>query len=88
MSSEPIQSIYATLGAKEGVYDRLTPEMDPHGDPLYKAAFKTKEGVKILWVNSIEYYALHVGDHGLLKYNGDEMISFDHEVRQSFDMND
>ncbi len=74
--SEPLKKIEAVVAAKEGVYDELYPEMDPHGDPVFKVAFETPEGVKIFWVNSIEYYRLEVGQRGMLAYEGNDIVSF------------
>lgn len=61
--------------------------MDPHGDPIYKAAFKTSEGVKIFWINSYEYYRLKVGMKGLLTYQGDTLISFGSWILADYPMN-
>lgn len=80
------QSISATVAAKQGVYNLDAPEMDPHGDPLFEVAFETPEGVKIFWINSMEYYRLEVGMHGLLKYDGNNIISFGSWIHP-FDMN-
>lgn len=70
------QSIEATVAAKRGVYDLETPEIDPHGDPLFEVAFRTADGVKIFWINSEEYYRLEVGMKGTLVYDQDRLISF------------
>lgn len=82
-----VHRAFATLGAKEGVYDETSVEMDPHGDPMYKAAFETDQGTVILWVNSFEYYALHVGQQGELCWKGDSLISFGDVIRKNFNMN-
>ncbi len=76
-----IQEIEATVAAKEGVYDEIPPEMDPDGDPLFRVAFETADGVKIFWITSEEYYRLEVGMRGLLKYKGDQIVSFGNWIR-------
>lgn len=85
--SEAVHSCKATLAAKRGVYDEITPEMDPHGDPLFEAAFETPEGVKIFWINSYDYYALKVGMEGTLRWQGDQLLSFGPWIHESFNMN-
>lgn len=70
------QSIEAVVAAKRGVYDLETPEIDPHGDPLFEVAFETADGVKTFWINSEEYYGLEVGMKGLLSYDGSQILSF------------
>ena len=79
MSSET--SIEARVAAKEGVYDQIAPEIDPHGDPVFKVAFETAQGVKIFEVTSEEYYRLEVGMQGLLTYHGNEIVSFGKWIR-------
>ena len=74
-------SIEARVAAKEGVYDQIAPEIDPHGDPVFKVAFETSEGVKIFEVTSEEYYRLEVGMQGLLTYKGNEIVSFGKWIR-------
>lgn len=66
----------AEVAALRGVYDEITPEIDPDGDPLFEVAFRTPDGVKIFWINSFQYYALHVGMEGELCWQGDKLISF------------
>lgn len=85
--SQPVEKIQARVAALEGVYDQWAPEMDPHGDPIFKAAFETAQGVKIFWISSIEYYRLKVGMEGTLQYQGDTLISFAPWIQASFDMN-
>lgn len=82
-----IQSAEATVAAKEGVYDEIPPEIDPHGDPLFRVAFRTEQGVRIFWINSYEYYALEVGMQGKLTWSGDKLISFGQWIKADFDMN-
>lgn len=84
---EPIQSAEAVVAAMEGVYDEIPPEIDPDGDPLYRVAFRTDQGVKIFWINSYDYYALKVGMKGLLRWQGKTMLSFGDIIHGSFDMN-
>ncbi|MCF0258801.1 MAG: hypothetical protein HUJ54_02970 [Erysipelotrichaceae bacterium] len=74
-------SIEARVAAKEGVYDQIAPEIDPHGDPIFKVAFETPEGVKIFEVTSEEYYRLEVGMQGLLTYDKNEIVSFGKWIR-------
>ncbi|WP_304423250.1 hypothetical protein [Faecalibaculum rodentium] len=50
MSEQETHSVMAVVAAKEGQYDEIAPEIDPHGDPVFRAAFKTAEGVKIFWI--------------------------------------
>ncbi|MCF0246746.1 MAG: hypothetical protein HUJ55_07990 [Ileibacterium sp.] len=69
-------TIEARVAAKEGVYDQIAPEIDPHGDPIFKVAFETSEGVKIFEVTSEEYYRLEVGMTAPLTYKGNEIVSF------------
>ncbi len=83
---QPIQTTVGVVAAKEGVYDTAVPEMDPHGDPLFRVAFRTPEGVKIFWINSFDYYALEVGMKGELRYQGDTLLSFGHWIQQSFNL--
>ncbi len=71
-----IQKLPATVAALRGVYDEMTPEMNPDGDPLFEVAFETPNGVKLFWINSFQYYALHVGMTGELCFQGDHLISF------------
>lgn len=71
-----IQKLPATVAALRGVYDEMTPEMNPDGDPLFEVAFETPQGVKIFWINSFQYYALKVGMQGELCFQGDHLISF------------
>ncbi len=71
-----IQKLPATVAALRGVYDEITPEMNPDGDPLFEVAFETPQGVKIFWINSFQYYALKVGMQGELCFQGDHLISF------------
>ncbi|MBD5424403.1 MAG: DUF2500 domain-containing protein [Allobaculum sp.] len=71
-----VQKLSATVAALRGVYDEITPEMNPDGDPLFEVAFETAEGVKLFWINSFQYYALHVGMKGELTFQGDHLISF------------
>ena len=71
-----IQKLPATVAALRGVYDQITPEMNPDGDPLFEVAFETPDGVKLFWINSFQYYALHVGMQGELTFQGDHLISF------------
>ncbi len=73
---EAVQQAQATVVAKEGVYDLWYPEMDPHGDPIFKVAFQTDQGVKIFEINSIEYYRLQKGMSGLLTWKGDQLLTF------------
>lgn len=84
---EQKQQIEARVAALEGVYDQWAPEIDPHGDPVFKVAFETSEGVKIFWINSYEYYRLKVGMEGLLTYQGDTLISFGDWIKASFPLN-
>lgn len=71
-----VQETQATVAAKEGVYDLWAPEIDPHGDPIFKVAFKTPEGkVLIFEVTSEEYYRLEQGMSGLLRYEGNTILS-------------
>lgn len=74
--SEEICRTEAEVAAKEGVYDEIPPEINPDGDPLFRVAFRTNDGVKIFWITSEEYYALKVGMRGLLVYSGKNLISF------------
>ena len=74
-------SIEARVAAKEGVYDQIAPEIDPHGDPIFKVAFETPEGVKIFELTSEEYYRLEVGMQGLLTYDKNEIVSFGKWIR-------
>ncbi|MDE5758412.1 MAG: hypothetical protein K2H85_07335 [Allobaculum sp.] len=71
-----VQKLSATVAALRGVYDEITPEMNPDGDPLFEVAFETAEGVKLFWINSFQYYALHVGMQGELTFQGNHLISF------------
>jgi hypothetical protein len=82
--SEKTISIEAQVAAKQGVYDETVPEMDPHGDPLFEAAFETDKGVVIVWMNSYDYYRLEVGMKGTLVYSGDQLISFEPWIKASF----
>lgn len=66
----------AEVAALRGVYDEITPEIDPDGDPLFEVAFRTPDGVKIFWINSFQYYALRVGMQGELCWQGNKLISF------------
>lgn len=85
--SESVQSTTGVVAALEGVYDEIPPEMDPHGDPLYRVAFRTPEGVKIFWINSYDYYALKVGMEGTLRWQGEHLLSFGNWIHESFNMN-
>lgn len=87
MADQTIHEIEAVVAAKEGVYDTQVPEMNPDGDPLFKVAFETGQGVKIFWINSYDYYALEVGIKGLLRYRNDQLLSFGDWIKQSFNMN-
>lgn len=75
-SPEKTVSIEATVAAKEGNYNIYYPEIDPEGDPIFRVAFETPDGVKIFEVSSEEYYRLEVGMHGLLEYQGPTIIRF------------
>lgn len=79
-------SVQATVAAKQGVYNEVYPEIDPHGDPIFEVAFQTPEGVKIFWVPSEEYYRLSVGMSGTLTYEGNDIISFGNWIHP-FSMN-
>ncbi|OLU45850.1 hypothetical protein BO223_03605 [Faecalibaculum rodentium] len=81
MSEQETHSVMAVVAAKEGQYDEIAPEIDPHGDPVFRAAFKTAEGVKIFWITSEEYYRLKVGMKGLLTWKGDELVSFGNWIK-------
>ena len=81
MSEQETHSVMAVVAAKEGQYDEIAPEIDPHGDPVFRAAFKTAEGVKIFWITSEEYYCLKVGMKGLLTWKGDELVSFGNWIK-------
>ncbi|WP_297567300.1 hypothetical protein [uncultured Faecalibaculum sp.] len=81
MCDSDTHSIMAVVAAKEGQYDEIPPEIDPDGDPVYRAAFKTADGVKIFWITSEEYYRLEVGMKGLLTWKGDELLSFGNWIR-------
>lgn len=77
-----VQETQATVAAKEGVYDLWAPEIDPHGDPIFKVAFKTPKGkVLIFEVTSEEYYRLEQGMSGLLRYEGNTILSFGDWIR-------
>lgn len=77
-----VQETQATVAAKESVYDLWAPEIDPHGDPIFKVAFKTPEGkVLIFEVTSEEYYRLEQGMSGLLRYEGNTILSFGDWIR-------
>lgn len=67
MDSTQIQSSPAVVEALEGVYDTTAPEIDPHGDPIFKVAMKTDQGIKIFEINSYEYYRLKYGMQGQLR---------------------
>lgn len=69
-------TVQAKVVALEGVYDMIPPEIDPDGDPIYKVAFQTPEGIKIFDINSYDYYALRKGMEGELTYKGDQIIRF------------
>lgn len=83
---EQEKTIQARVAAMEGVYDLDYPEMDPHGDPIFKVAFETPEGTKIFTVNSIEYYRLKEGMEGPLTYKGNDIIRFGNWIHP-FNMN-
>lgn len=76
MSDQPVESSPAVIRAMQGVYDMWAPEMDPHGDPIFEVAFQTNQGVKIFWINPIEYSVLKTGQTGILRWKGDEFLSF------------
>lgn len=85
--SEQVITTQAAVAAKEGVYDLWAPEMDPHGDPIFKVVFETPSGkVLIFEVTSEEYYRLEKGMSGELKYKGNDIISFGQWIRP-FSMN-
>jgi hypothetical protein len=48
---------------------------------VFRAAFKTAEGVKIFWITSEEYYRLKVGMKALLTWKGDELVSFGNWIK-------
>lgn len=86
MNTAKEQSIHALVAAKQGVSDTVTPEIDPHGDPLFEVAFETAQGVKVFWVNSCDYYALHIGMQGKLVWKGDQFVSFQPWIKAEFPM--
>lgn len=87
MNSKSVQSAQAAVAALEGVYDQNTPEMNPDGDPLFRVAFRLEDGsVKIFWINSYDYYALKVGMEGLLRWQGDQLLSFGNWIHQTFNL--
>ncbi len=87
MADQTIQEIEAVVAAKQGVYETAVLQMDPDGDPLFEVAFETAQGVKIFWINSYDYYALKVGMKGLLRYKGDQLLSFGSWIKENFSMN-
>ncbi len=82
MASDPsVEHSMAEVKALQGVYDTQVPEMDPDGDPLFEVAFQTDQGIKIFWINSYDYYAMHVGMKGELTWKGDQLISFGNIIK-------
>lgn len=44
MSEQETHSVMAVVAAKEGQYDEIAPEIDPHGDPVFRLRSRPQKG--------------------------------------------
>ena len=81
MKNERIE-IHATLSEKkDGDYFPI-PGRVPQPTQIYELHFDTETGPVILEVSAFEYDVVEVGDHGVLVYEGNKLISFGDKIKE------